>query len=47
MKKLISLFLVFCISVAAMAVFAEDEIGYYPDDYPESKVYVNTWVAED
>ncbi len=47
MKKLISLFLVFCISVAAMAAFAEDEIGYYPDDYPESKVYVNTWVAED
>ena len=47
MKKLISLFLVFCISVAAMAAFAEDEIGYYPNDYPESKVYVNTWVAED
>ena len=47
MKKLISLFLVFCISVAAMAAFAEDEIGYYPDEYPESKVYVNTWVAED
>ena len=47
MKKLISLFLVFCISVAAMAAFAEDEIGYYPDDYPESKVYVSTWVAED
>ena len=47
MKKLISLFLVFCISVAAMAAFAEDEIGSYPDDYPESKVYVNTWVAED
>ena len=47
MKKLISLFLVFCISVAAMAAFAEDEIGYYPDEYPESKVYVNTWIAED
>ena len=47
MKKLISLFLVFCISVAAMAAFAEDEIGYYPDEYPESKVYMNTWVAED
>ena len=47
MKKLISLFLVFCFSVAAMAAFAEDEFGYYPDEYPESKVYVNTWVAED
>lgn len=25
---------------------ADDEIGYYPDDYPESRPYVNTWVAE-
>jgi hypothetical protein len=25
----------------------DDEIGYYPDEHPESKVYLSTWVAED
>ena len=47
MKKLIALLLVLCLTIAAAAAFAEDEFGYYPDDYPESKVYVSTWVAED
>ena len=47
MKKLIALLLVFCLSLTAAAALAEDEFGYYPDDYPESKVYVSTWVAED
>ena len=47
MKKLISLFLVLCFTVAAMAAYAEDEIGYYPDEYPEAQPYVSTWVAED
>ncbi len=47
MKKLLALILILCLAVAAAAVAEEEEFGYYPDDYPESKVYVNTWVAED
>ena len=47
MKKLIALLLVLCLTTAAAAALAENEFGYYPDDYPESKVYVSTWVAED
>lgn len=53
MKKLLALLLVLCLTLAAASVFAEEdyeedeEFGYYPDEYPESLVYVNTWVAED
>lgn len=53
MKKLLALLLVLCLTLAAASVFAEEvyeedeEFGYYPDEYPESQVYVNTWVAED
>ena len=46
MKKLFALILLLCLTLSAAAV-AEDDIGYYPDDYPESRVYVNTWIAED
>ena len=46
MKKLFTLFLILCLAVIAAAAAAEEDIGYYPDDYPESKVYVNTWIAE-
>ena len=48
MKKLFALILVLCLSVAAVSVLAEeDEIGYYPDDNPESIPFVSTWVTED
>ena len=49
MKKLFALLLALCLSVTALAALAEegDEIGYYPDEHPESKVFVSTWVAED
>ena len=46
MKKLFALMLMLCLVLTAAAV-AEEEFDYYPDEYPESKVYVNTWVAED
>ena len=53
MKKLLAMLLVLCLTLTAVSVFAEDEyegeddIGYYPDEYPESKAYINTWIAED
>ena len=52
MKKLLALLLVLCLSLTVVSVLAEeeyeeDEIGYYPDEYPESRPYINTWVAED
>lgn len=47
MKRFIALLLVLCLAMAATAAFAEDDFGYYPDDFPESKVFVSTWVAED
>ena len=47
MKKLFALVLVLCLSVAALGAFAEeDDIGYYPDEHPESKPFVSTWVAD-
>ena len=45
MKKLFALVLALCLA-AAVSVLAEDEFGYYPDDYPEAKPYVSTWIAE-
>ena len=45
MKKIIALFLVLCFSLAAAAVLAEDDIGYYLDDHPEAIVYESTWIA--
>ena len=53
MKKLLAMLLVLCLALTAVSVFAEeeyegeDDIGYYPDEYPESKAYINTWIAED
>lgn len=50
MKKLFALILALCLSLTALAALAEeedDEFGYYPDDYPESKVFMSTWVAKD
>ncbi len=47
MKKLFAMFLTLCLAIAAVAAFAEDEIGYYPDEHPESEVFLSTWVAED
>ena len=47
MKKLFMLILVLCLSAVMVSAPAEDDIGYYPDDYPESKPYVSTWVAAD
>lgn len=48
MKKLFALVLALCLAAAAAAAFAEedDDFAYYPDDYPESRPYVSTWVAE-
>ena len=47
MRKLFALVLAVCLSITGATALAEDDIGYYPDDYPESKVYINTWIAED
>ena len=47
MKKLLSLFLALCLSVAMTAAFAEDEAGFYTDDHPEARKYVSTWTTED
>ena len=48
MKKLFALILAICLSVTVLAALAEeDDIGYYPDDHPESQVFMSTWVAED
>ncbi len=46
MKKLISLLLVLCFSIAAVAAFAEDGAGDYLDRYPEAARYESVWVAE-
>ena len=48
MKKLFALILAICLSVTVLSALAEegDVIGYYPDDHPESKVFMSTWVAE-
>ena len=46
MKKWFVMLLVFCMAFATVTALAEDDFGYYPDDYPDSKIYVNTWVAE-
>ena len=48
MKKLFALILAICLSVTVLSALAEEEdvIGYYPDDHPESKVFMSTWVAE-
>jgi len=52
MKKLLALLLVLCLSLTVVSVLAEDEyeeeeIGYYPDEHPESLPYINTWIADD
>ena len=48
MKKLFALILAICLSVTVLADLAEeDDFGYYPDEYPESQVFMSTWVAED
>lgn len=47
MKKLISLLLVLCLSIAAVAALAENGAGNYLDSCPEAAPYVSTWVAED
>lgn len=48
MKKLFALILAICLSVTVLAALAEeDDFGYYPDEYPESQVFMSTWVAED
>ncbi len=46
MKKLFALLLALCLSIAAVAAFAEDEIGDYLAGHPEAAVYVSSWVAE-
>lgn len=47
MKKLISLLLVLCLSITAMAAFAEESAGNYLDSHPEAAAFESTWVAED
>lgn len=47
MKKIVALLLVICLAIAAAAALAEEDFGYYPDEHPESKVYLSTWVADD
>lgn len=48
MKKFFALFLALCLALGVTAALAEeDEIGYYPDEHPESKVFDSVWVAED
>ena len=48
MKKLFALILAICLSLTALAALAEeDDFGYYPDEHPESLVFMSTWVAED
>ena len=47
MKKLFAWILILCLSAAMVSASAEDEFSYYPDDVPESKPFVSTWVAED
>ena len=49
MKKLFAMILALCLLAAAAAALAEegDEIGFYPDEHPESLPYVSVWVAED
>ena len=53
MKKLIALLMALCLSLGAVAAFAEDDetdnddIACYLDDHPEAAVYVSAWVAED
>ena len=47
MKKMFALLLVLCLAIAAVSALAEeDEFGYYPDDNPESKPFVSTWITE-
>ena len=47
MKKMFALLLALCLALAAVSALAEeDEFGYYPDENPESKPFVSTWIAE-
>ncbi len=46
MKKLFALLLALCLLAATAALAEEDDFGYYPDDHPECKPYVNNWAAE-
>ena len=47
MKKLFTLFLVLCLSIAAATAFAEGDIHDYLDSHPEAAAYVSTWTAKD
>ena len=47
MKKMFALLLALCLALAAASALAEeDEFGYYPDENPESKPFVSTWIVE-
>ncbi len=46
MKKLIALLLALCLSVAAIAALAEDDMVDYLDEHPEAAAYVSAWVAD-
>ena len=46
MKKLFALFLVLCLSIAAVAAFAQDDTVDYLENHPEAAPYVSVWVAE-
>ena len=47
MKKLLALFLVLCLSIAAVTAFAEEDTVDYLESHPEAAAYVSVWVAED
>ena len=46
MKKLFALFLVLCLSITAVAAFAQDDTVDYLESHPEAAPYVSVWVAE-
>ena len=46
MKKLISLLIVLCLSIAAVAAFAEGAPGNYLDSRPDAAPYVSVWVED-
>ena len=47
MKKLLALVLALCLTVSAVAAFAEEDIADYLDSHPEAAAYVSAWAAED
>lgn len=47
MRKLAALILALALSLTAVSALAEeDEFTFYPDEHPEAKPYMSTWVAE-